>query len=77
MMKKIFILILVLIIVVSMLAMLVECSSSDNYSDSSSTSVQTNIKCFACGKRATKIWRDGRCYCNKCYAYLETIWENS
>ena len=76
MMKKIFILILVLVIVVSMRAMLLACSSSSDSGDSG-LSVRTDKKCFACGKQATKKWRDGRWYCNKCYAYCETIWENS
>ncbi|MDD7398328.1 MAG: hypothetical protein PUG65_03040, partial [Firmicutes bacterium] len=60
--------------IISMLTMLVSCSSSDG---SGSTSSQMGRECFACGRRATKRWRDGRWYCNSCYAYCETIWQNS
>ena len=48
--------------------------SSGSSSNSSSSS---SVSCYACGGKATKKWRDGRWYCDHCYAYCETIWEGS
>lgn len=70
MIKKLIVVILVLL----MLTMLIACSSSGS-SNSNNSSGHTNKKCYACGGKATRKWRDGRWYCNRCYAYCETIYE--